>query len=111
MEAVTFRLSAVAMDEMGWIDSEPKFLKSDEDLNEIVRAAKCTFKKAGKGGHYTFRCDVEQASALQEAVRNRGCVLLLSADKENRQAGRGLIKAADLIVSTIKKVRKNEGPS
>lgn len=103
MDAVMFRLLAKVMDEAGWVDHSPQFSRAHEDLNEIVRAAKCTFKKAGKGGHYTFRCNVEQASFIEDHLRDHGERLVLDADKASRQTGRDLLKAAEQIAVAIRK--------
>lgn len=104
MEAVTFRMSARAMQLMGWVDRKPRH--EDPAINEIIEAAKCTFKKTGRGGYYVFRCDERQAKTFEELVFQSAHALRMSTNKEDRQEGRVLLAAAEKIDQAIKATKE-----
>lgn len=101
MQAVTFRMSAAAMDAAGWLEGQASFGRKEKNINEIVSAAKCAFQKIGKGGHFTFRCGDREAAFIEDHLRAQGEVLVMSSEPLSRMRGRVLNKAADVVRKAI----------
>jgi hypothetical protein len=94
---VCFTWSGKAMELSDWGDNPDMAA----DIMVVIRAAQKTRKKVGKGCQYRFQCTRAEAAEIERLTRNLANVLLYDVDRNNRQDGRVLAKAADQVKKAL----------